>query len=96
MLNKNCNRITYEQFGSIIDTLNPCMNDYLYILDLKDDYYCISASAMERFRMECNRFYHTREAAQEFVYPDDLDALCQDLDDIKCGKKQFHNLQYRF
>lgn len=42
-------RVTVEQFREVIDILNPCMDDYLYILDLKNDYYCISANAVERF-----------------------------------------------
>lgn len=95
-MNKTSNRITHEQFGKMIDTLNPCMNDYLYILDLRNDFYCISASAMERFSMECNRFYHTKENARAFVHAEDIDALFQDIDEIKQGKKQFHNLQYRW
>lgn len=95
-MSENQSRITHEQFSRMIDMLNPCMNDYLYILDLETDYYCISASVLERFRMESNRFYHTKDAAQSFVHPEDLDALCQDIEDIKTGKKQFHDMQYRW
>jgi len=89
-------RITHEQFEKIIETLNPCMNDYLFILDLKDSYYCISPSALERFPLESSHFYFTKEATKEFMYPDDLPGLLQEIEDIKAGKKHFHNMQYRW
>ena len=72
------------------------MDDYLYILDFKDDYYCISPSAIERFRLESPRFYYTREEASKFVHPDDFEILFHDIEEIKAGRKWFHNLQYRW
>ena len=32
-------RISGEQFRNVIQIMNPCMDDYLYILDLKDQKY---------------------------------------------------------
>ena len=41
--------VTMEQFQKTIEILNPCMDDYLYILDIKNDCFCISENAVERF-----------------------------------------------
>ena len=37
--------------GSMIDLIAPCMDDYLYIIDLKNDTLRISQSAVERFML---------------------------------------------
>ena len=39
-----------KQIEDAIRILNPCMNDYLYVFDLKEDYYVIKA---------CNRKVYT-------------------------------------
>ena len=38
-----------EQLEQIIRLFTPCMDDYLYVMDLKRDYYRISKTAVERF-----------------------------------------------
>lgn len=88
--------ITGEQFEQIIDTISPCMDDFLYIFDLKNDHFYISSNASERFRIEKTSFGNTAEAFRKFVYPDDYDMLFEDLGKVKNNEKEFHNLQYRW
>ena len=88
--------ITMEQFQNTIEILNPCMDDYLYILDMKNDCYCISENAVERFDIPSSRFDHVSENLQKLTYPDDLALLMADLDQIEHHGKLFHNLQYRW
>ena len=45
----NVLQISREQIEKAIAILNPCMNDYIYVYDLIDDYYVISEHAVERF-----------------------------------------------
>lgn len=40
-----------QEAGSLIDLIAPCMDDYLYIIDLKNDTLRISQSAVERFML---------------------------------------------
>ena len=40
-----------REAGSVIDLIAPCMDDYLYIIDLKNDTRRISQSAVERFML---------------------------------------------
>ena len=40
-----------QEAGSLIDLIAPCTDDYLYIIDLKNDTLRISQSAVERFML---------------------------------------------
>lgn len=85
-----------SQFRNIIELLNPCMDDFLYVYDLQEDYYCISPDATIRFSMEKCQFSDVIETHRKFVYPADYELLTEDLREILQGKKNFHNMQYRW
>lgn len=89
-------RISVEQFKNFIKILKPCMDDYLYIYDLQNDYYCISQKATERFDLKETEFHQVLDHHAEFVYPDDLELIVEDVNQILSGEKDFHNLQYRW
>lgn len=93
---EDVSRITFNQFRTIIDKLKYCMDDYLYIYDLKNDLYYISEKALERFVLPANEFRDVWNVHQQFVYKDDLTILKRDLDDVRRGKVDFHNLEYRW
>ena len=89
-------RISGEQYKSIIQILNPCMDDHLYILDMKNDFYCISASAVERFDIPATEIDNASVKLMEFTYPDDREALQEDIRQLSAKEKDFHNMQYRW
>lgn len=89
-------RISMEQFENMVSILNPCMDDFLYIYDLQNDYYCISPSAVNRFMVPKAQFHNVTETHAEFVYTDDFIILEEDLQEILNKEKKFHNLQYRW
>jgi diguanylate cyclase (GGDEF)-like protein len=76
--------------------LNPCMDDYIYIYDIANDYYYISPSATKRFSLPSSQFNNVVESHEQFVYPPDLPQLKADLDELISGRKDFHNLVYRW
>ncbi len=76
--------------------LDPCMDDYLFIMDLNTHFYEISASAVERFNIPSSEFYLVGDALTNLVHPKDLDMLACDLADVAAGKKTRHDLQYRW
>lgn len=86
----------WKKYCHLIEVLNPCMDDYLYIYDLREDLYKISSGALERFRIPESQFYDFNKILPSFVYADDLQMLENDLEEILAGKKEFHNLQYRW
>ena len=92
----NVLQISREQMEKAIEILNPCMNDYIYVYDLIDDYYVISGHAVDRFILPEDKFYDAAAKHKEFVYADDYEMLSKELQDIKDGKKVFHNMKYRW
>lgn len=85
-----------ERYCKCIEDLDCCMDDYLYLYDMEHDFYCISPSAMERFGIERNRFWNVQEILGDIVYPEDMPMLSADLEQVRLGEKEFHNLQYRW
>lgn len=85
-----------KQIEDAIRILNPCMNDYLYVFDLKEDYYVISKHATERFILPSDKFYNATKKHEDFVYPEDISMLCKEIKLIKEGKKKFHDMKYRW
>lgn len=88
--------ITIEEFKKIIDVVDSCMDDYLYILDIQKDYYCISETAVKRFKLPASRFENANEELKNLVYPNDWELLNSDLDRIINHGQIYHNLQYRW
>lgn len=88
--------ITVEQLCKVINMLHPCMDDYLYVYDLMNDYYYISPEAIKHFSLPAVEFHDVISNHAKFVYPQDVEMLQKDLQEIFDGKKDFHNLQYRW
>lgn len=44
----------WEKFCQFIEVLNPCMDDYLYIFDIREDFYAISSGALKRFKISAD------------------------------------------
>lgn len=95
-MEKVINRMSMEQYEEVINTVYSCMDDFLYIMDLKNEYFCISQSAFERFLIPANKFGHAVDTFRQFVYADDFEMLSEDLAQIANKEKDYHNLQYRW
>lgn len=80
----------------VINIFNPCIDDYLYVLDFRNDFFYISPNAIERFNLSENQFYNVNDKLKDLVYPADFELLQKDLDQISSKEKNFHNLQYRW
>lgn len=88
--------LVFDSVCDIIKEFAPCMNDYLYVYDLDDDICYISEHALTRFDLKSNLFRDVTKTLIAFVYPDDLDPLLADLKDLISGKKDEHNMEYRW
>lgn len=88
--------ISKEQFEKMIQLYNPCMDDYLYVYDLQNDYYRISEHATERFCLPGDSFEDAAEKHRQFVDTNDIEMLIKEINEIKSGKKKFHDLYYRW
>ena len=50
-MNRVIHGVPKETMEYMIRLFSLTMDDYLYVLDLKEDYYMISPQAVERFRL---------------------------------------------
>ncbi len=85
-----------EEICDIIELISPSMDDYLYVLDLKNDFFYISQEATQRFAMESNAFHDLMETHKKFVYPDDLPRLQKELQKLFSGECVSHDMIYRW
>ena len=90
-------KVSMEQYQKIIQALSPCMDDYLYVYDLTNDVYCISPTAVERFKLPACRFTDVNKHLEELTHPDDWYMLSNDISRMYTDPNySFHNLQYRW
>ncbi len=89
-------KISFNQVEEVIKILSPSIDSYLYILDIKNDTYCISANALERFPIPTQQFQNVLETLKQYVYPEDFQILQEDMMRIMRREQDFHNLQYRW
>lgn len=85
-----------EIYKDIIVSLDYCVNDYLYILDVENDEYFISPHAAVRFKMDNAYFKNPVKEFKKIVYYKDYDLVVEDLNKILSGEKTYHNMQYRW
>ena len=85
-----------QSYKRMIDVLDQCIDDFLYVLDVENDSCYISPHAKVRFKMETYEFSNPVEEFKKFFYYKDYDLVKEDLDLIFNGKKEFHNMQYRW
>ena len=90
------NGLNMAQMEYVVQLFNPSMDDYLYVYDLKEDYYRISSHATERFFMETDHFFDAEKEHMRFVYEEDVPLLAEELRQVKSGTLLFHNLHYRW
>lgn len=90
------NNPAFEIFCNIATEFAPCMNDYLYVYDVVNDTYFITERALSRFALKSNIFTNVNDTLRAVVHADDFDMLSADLAEMVIGKKDEHNLQYRW
>lgn len=89
-------RESIDQYENLINILNPSIDGYLYIFDIKKDTFCISENALERFPLPKNKYENATEQFSKFVYKEDVETLYDDIAKVMKGEKNFHNLRYRW
>ncbi len=88
--------LNLDSFRRFINLYCSSMDDYLYCIDVPNDRYIVSPNAVSRFALPSNEFDDCLETHRLFVHPDDFDMLEADLNEMLQGKKDSHNLRYRW
>ena len=81
--------------GSMIDLIAPCMDDYLYIIDLKNDTLRISQSAVDRFMLPDKFMNDATKHLRTLVYEKDRKLLENHKRKICDGKEKRYNVLCR-
>lgn len=81
--------------GSLIDLIAPCMDDYLYIIDLQNDTLRTSQSAAERFMLPDKFVNNAIAHLRKLVYEKDRKLLENHKRKIYDGNEKRYNLLCR-
>ena len=85
-----------NEYENVLKVLSECTDDYIYIYDLKNDFYRLSPDALVFYDLPAHRFANASEHILNIVHPDDKAMLVEDLGAIQEGKSVTHNLEYRW
>ncbi len=80
----------------LFEIITECMDDYLYVFDLRNNTMEISQSAVERFMISGNILTDAANDILKVVYEEDRGMLEKHLAEICEGKEKIHNLHYRW
>ena len=86
----------FNAFCEVAEQFAACMNDYLYVYDIRHDAFFITERAAERFDLPGCMFHNVLDNLKGFVYPDDFSMLEADLKLLVSGEKTEHEMQYRW
>lgn len=88
--------LIYSQLAYALSIIEKCTDDYIFVMDLKDNKYTISEAALDRFPLPSAEFDNVSEVLKGIIYPPDFDIIAKNLDDIAKGYTQEHNFEYRW
>lgn len=85
-----------HMYGTVFSVLGKCTDDYLFVLDIKNDKYVISDSAADVFPFEKTELSDAFTALESIVYPQDYPLLVANLNQIITGQSKEHDMEYRW
>lgn len=88
--------VDFKQLEYTLSVVGKCTDDYVYILDFKKNYYSISETAVDAFRISESSFYNATEVLKDVMYPEDYPKVVADLTAIQKREKDTHNMEYRW
>ena len=78
--------LTMASFNNIIKIIESSMDDYLYVMDLQENTYRISPTALERFAIPSSSFGDASNMCMTFIYEEDRQMMANQLRYITEGK----------
>lgn len=68
---------SFDEFCRVISEFSSCMDDYPYVIDLKNDKYFISEKALQRFAIPSSLFTDVMNTHKKFVDARDYQLTLQ-------------------
>ena len=85
-----------QQWHNTLNILEECTDDYIFIFDMMKDHFTISKNALDVYSLPAESFYNASEILWGLVHSEDRKMLSDDLEEIRNGIKDTHNLEYRW
>lgn len=86
---------TIALFRNILNVLSASSEDYFFLWDIDGEYVYFSENARQKYTLLDKGNSCSFEDWGRIVYPRDLPALLRNLDEIRQGKKDSHEMVYR-
>lgn len=85
----------WQDFNMFFDTLSQCMEDYIFIWDIKNEYFKISSSIFDDFNLNKNVEKNVLQYWPDIVYPDDVDRWKRNIENFLEKKDTIYHIEYR-
>jgi len=89
-------KVDRKNLEQVVNVLNQCTDSFVFIYDMTADTYLISDAALNIFNLPAASFPNATAEIQKVVYPADVTTHMADIDEIKTGKKDTRNMEYRW
>lgn len=85
-----------SHYATPLDILSQTTDDYLFLLDIEKDVNRFFGDISAEFSIDIDENgTNTTDKFIAVVHPNDREVLLNDINDIRQGKKDFHNIDYR-
>ena len=80
----------------LLEIIAECMDDYLYVFDLKNNKMEISQSALDRFMISETYMRNAKQEIMSAVYEEDRAMFEKHMQAVMDGKEKVHDIHYRW
>lgn len=80
----------------LLEIIAECMDDYLYVFDLKNNKMEISQSALDRFMISETQMRNAKQEIMSVVYEEDRTMFAKHMQAVMDGKEKVHDIHYRW
>ncbi len=85
-----------EDWKNFLSFIDECTDDYIYIYDLSNDHAIYSKRVTETFALENKEFDNAGMTLKDVIYPDDYEAVFNNISDLQNGIIKKHDMEYRW
>ena len=85
-----------EDWKNFLSFIDECTDDYIYIYDLSNDHAIYSKRVTDTFALECAEFENAGMRLKDVIYPDDYEAVFNNISDLQNGIIKKHDMEYRW
>lgn len=85
-----------EDWKNFLSFIDECTDDYIYIYDLSNDHAIYSKRVTDTFALKNKEFDNAGMTLKDVIYPDDYEAVFNNISDLQNGIIKKHDMEYRW